>query len=174
MGEAWTVDSFLVCAVVEMPGGVRNLGCNFDRECVLARTGVEKEAPDGCSTTARLFDAIAASEGDSCVRDCDAGDTTDASFGVDSILDAGREMAPTRDAGRGVDSVLDVGRGTEIRDVDFDADHGRDISRRRDTDGSFSFSLSLKDSLKELKKEDVRACAVDGTTADDDFPEECL
>ena len=45
------------------------------------------------------------------------------------------------------------------------------MSRRRDEDGSLSFSL--KDSLKELKNKDVRVCAVDGAAADADFPVKC-
>ena len=160
---------------VEIPGGARNLGWDFDREVVLVRTASGMEVGDACSTTARRFDAISASDGDSGPRDGDTDDVTNATLGVDSALDVGREITPVLDAGREADSVLEASRDAEDCDVvGRDADHGRDTSRRRESDGSFSFSFSLKESLKELKNVDVRACALDGTAADADFPAKCL
>lgn len=62
MGEAWTVESFLVRAAVQIAGGVCSLGWDFDREWVLVRTAGEAEVGDGCGTTARRFDTIGASD----------------------------------------------------------------------------------------------------------------
>jgi hypothetical protein len=174
MGEAWTVDNFLVRAAVEIPGGARNLGWDFDRDWVLVRTASEMEVGGACPTTTGRFDAISASDGGSGVRDGDADNVTDGTLGVDSALDAGREIIPVLDAGRDADSVFEASRDADDRGVDLDADHGRDMSKRRDSDGSFSFSLSFKGSLKELKNEDVRACALDDTAADADCPAKCL
>lgn len=177
-------------ATVEMPGGVRNLGWDFDRECVLDRSTNETEVEDTCSITARRFDAISASEGDLGVWDFDAGNVPEVTLGVDSaleagrglapildadrdadsILEAGRELVPNLDAERDADSILDAGRDTEDRDVDLEGDHGRDMSRRRDSGSSFSFSLSLKESLNASKNEGVRACTLEGAAADVDFP----
>lgn len=152
MGEAWTVDSFLVRSTVEIPG-VGNLGWDFDREWVLARTASETEIGEVCPTIARRFDAIGASEDNSGVRDLDTDGVPEATFGVDSALEAGRGLASILDADLDADSFLDAGRDAEARDVDLDGDHGRDMSRRRDSDGSFSFCLSLKESLNASKNE---------------------
>lgn len=173
MGEAWTVDSFLVDAAVEIPG-VHSLGWDFDREWTLVRTAGETEVEDVCPTIARGFAAVGASEGNLGVRDFDADDVPVVTTGVDSVLEAGREVAAILDGDRDADSVLDADRDAEDREVDFDADHGRDMSRRRDADGSFSLCLSLKESLNALKNEDVRACVLSGTVADADFPAECV
>lgn len=131
---------------------MRNLGCDLDRDWVLVRTMGETEVGDVWSTIARLG-AFDDADGDSRVRDCDTDAVTDTTLGVDSVLDAGREITPILDAGRDADSVLDAGRDAEDcanRGVDFDADHGRDMSRRRDSD--------------------VRAWALYETPADADFP----
>lgn len=172
MGEAWTVDNFLVRSAVEIPGGARNLGWDFAREWALVRTASEMEVGDDCSTTARRFDAISASDGNSGARDGDANDVTDATPGVDSALDTGREITPVLDAGRDADSVFEASRDADDRGVGLDADHGRDMSKRRDSEGSFSLSLSFKGSRKELNNED--ACALDDTAADAAFPAKCV
>lgn len=157
-------------AAVETSGYVRNLGWDFDREWVLGRTAGEAGVGGACPTKARRVDTIGASKGDLDVWDCDADVVTGVNLCVDSALEAGRELTPILDADRDADSVLDAGREAEDCDLEPDPDHGRDMSRRRDGDGSFSFSFSLKESLNESKNECVRACTVDGTAADADFP----
>lgn len=173
MGEACTVDSFLARAAVETPG-VRNLGWDLDREWVLVRTASETEIGDVCPAIARWFDAISTSEDNSGVRDLDVDGVPEATLGVGSTLEAGCGLAPILDAGRDADSILEAGRDAEARDADLDGDHGRDMSRRRDNDSSFSFCLSLKESLNASKKEGDGACVLGGCVADADFPEECI
>ena len=63
MGEAWTVESFLVRTAVEMPGGVRNFGWDFDREWVLSRMR-DEVVEEGCPSIALRLGTTGTSEGD--------------------------------------------------------------------------------------------------------------
>ena len=64
IGEAWTVESFLMRSVVEIPGGVYILGWDLDRGWDLVRTTGDADIGDACPTFARRPNTMDASEGD--------------------------------------------------------------------------------------------------------------
>ena len=72
-----------------------------------------------------------------------------------------------------MESVLDADREVDDCDADLDGDHGRDMSKRRDGDEPFSFSLSLKESLAESRNECVGGCTLGETAANADLSSKC-